>query len=114
MATGKSLFKVNYGYHPDITPGIKTKASFQTPTSADFISTMQTVHAEAKCALEKAAAQMKAQYDKESVRLLNIKLGTRSGLTLPTYASLDQRKSSMISARVPSRSPIRKACQHTP
>ena len=64
-ATGKSPFEVNYGYNADILPGAKPKAPFRMPASTTFVSEMQKIHEEAKRALEKAANQMKAQYDKK-------------------------------------------------
>ncbi len=63
-STGKSPFEVNYGYNPAVLPGTKSTAPFRTPASDTFVSKMQDIHATAKKSLEKAALQMKAQYDK--------------------------------------------------
>ncbi len=76
-STGKSLFKVNYGYNPHILPGTKPQAPFWTPASTTFVSKMQEVHVEAKCSLEKAANQMKAQYDKKKWPAINYKPGNK-------------------------------------
>ncbi len=64
-AMSKSPFEVNYSYNPDVLPGAKHQAPFWTPTSTTFALKMQEIHAQAKRALEKAANQMKAQYDKK-------------------------------------------------
>ncbi len=64
-AMGKSPFEVNYGYNANVLPGTKPQAPFCTPASTTFVSQMQKIHAQAKQALEKAANQMKAQYDKK-------------------------------------------------
>ncbi len=63
-ATGKTLFEVNCGFHPDIIPNACPRAVLGTPTSLEFVLKMQKVHQEAKKVLEKVATQMKAQYDK--------------------------------------------------
>ncbi len=65
LATGKSPFEVNYGYNAHVLPGAKPQTPFQTPASTTFVSKMQEIHAAAKRSLEKAADQMKAQYDKK-------------------------------------------------
>ncbi len=72
-STSKSLFEVNYGYNPTVLPGTKLTSPFQTPASDTFVSKMQEVHAAAKKSLEKAALQMKTQYNKRSAQPLNIK-----------------------------------------
>ncbi len=64
-STGKSPFQVNHGFNPNIVSGIKPQSPFRTPASNTFISKMQEIHAEAKWSIEKAANQMKAQYDKK-------------------------------------------------
>ncbi len=76
-ATGKSPFEVNYSYNADILPGAKPKAPFRTPASTTFISEMQKIHEEAKQALEKAAAQMKAQYDKKKRPAIKYQVGDK-------------------------------------
>ena len=48
-----------------MAPGAKTKAPFRTPAAKDFTTTMQKIHTKTKMALEKAADQIKAQYDKK-------------------------------------------------
>ncbi len=72
-STGKSPFEVNYGYNPAVLPGTKSTAPFHTPASDTFVSKMQEVHATAKKSLEKAALQMKAQYDKRNAQLSSTK-----------------------------------------
>ncbi len=76
-ATGKSPFEVNYGYNAEILPGTKPKAPFRTPASTTFVSEMQKIHEEAKQALEKAAAQMKAQYDKKKRPAIEYQVGDK-------------------------------------
>ncbi len=63
-STGKSPFEVNYSFNPDIVPGVKSQHPFRTPASTTFISKMQEIHTKAKQSLEKAANQIKAEYDK--------------------------------------------------
>lgn len=46
-------------------PGTKPRALFCTPGVDNFTAKMQKIHAEVKQALEKAADQMKTQYDKK-------------------------------------------------
>ncbi len=76
-STGKSPFKVNYGYNPAILPGTKPIAPFRTPASDTFVSKMQEVHATAKKSLEKAALQMKVQYDKKKRPAIKYKVGNK-------------------------------------
>ncbi len=76
-ATSKSPFKVNYGYNAEILPGAKPKAPFRTPASTTFISEMQKIHEEAKQALEKAAAQMKAQYNNKKRPVIEYQVGDK-------------------------------------
>ncbi len=76
-STGKSPFKVNYGFNPNIIPGAKPQTHFQTPASTTFISKMQEIHAQAKQSLEKAADQMKTQYDKKRRLAVKYKPGDK-------------------------------------
>ncbi len=76
-STGKSPFKVNYGYNPAVLPGTKPVAPFHTPASNTFVSKMREVHATAKKSLEKAALQMKAQYDKSKWPAIEYKAGDK-------------------------------------
>ncbi len=87
-AMGKSPFEINYGYNAEILPGAKPQAPFRTPASTTFVSQMQKIHAEAKQALEKAADQMKAQYDKKKRPAIEYQVGDRvwldtTNLSLP-------------------------------
>ncbi len=90
-ATGKSPFEVNYSYNADILPGAKPKAPFRMPASTTFISEMQKIHEEAKRALEKAADQMKAQYDKKKQPAVEYQVGDKVWLDT-TNLSLPQPK----------------------
>ncbi len=76
-STGKSPFEVNYGYNPAVLPGTKLTGPFRTPASDTFVSKMQEVHATAKKLLEKAALQMKAQYDKKKCPAIKYKVGNK-------------------------------------
>ncbi len=76
-STSKSPFEVNYGFNPDIMPHTKSQTPFQTSALTTFISKMQEIHAEAKCSLEKAADQMKVQYDKKRRPAIEYKLGDK-------------------------------------
>ncbi len=76
-ATGKSPFEINYGYNAEILPGAKPRAPFRTPASTTFVSQMQKIHAEAKQALEKAADQMKAQYNKKKRPAVKYQVGDK-------------------------------------
>ncbi len=76
-ATGKSPFEVNYSYNTVLLPGAKPKAPFRTPTSTTFVSEMQKIHEEAKRALEKAADQMKTQYDKKKRPAIEYQVGDK-------------------------------------
>ncbi len=73
-STGKSPFEVNYGYNPTMLPGTKPTGPFRTPASNTFVSKMQEVHATAKKSLEKAALQMKAQYNKKKRSAIKYKI----------------------------------------
>ncbi len=121
-ATGKSPFEVNYGYNAEILPGAKPKAPFRTPASTTFVSEMQKIHGEAKRALEKAADQMKAQYDKKKRPAVEYQVGDKvwldtTNLSLPRPKKKladnhDQRKNSPINAQVHFSSSERK--EHRP
>ncbi len=76
-ATGKSSFKVNYSYNVHILPGAKSQTPFRTPASTTFVSKMQEIHATAKQSLEKAADQMKAQYDKKKQPAIEYQVGDK-------------------------------------
>ncbi|SJL14229.1 uncharacterized protein ARMOST_17685 [Armillaria ostoyae] len=64
-ATGKSPFFINFGRNPRIAPDSVSHAPLRTPASEEFKATMKLIHDETKTALEKAAVQMKNQYDKK-------------------------------------------------
>ncbi|SJL06708.1 uncharacterized protein ARMOST_10050 [Armillaria ostoyae] len=64
-ATGKSPFFINFGRNPRIAPDSHSHTTLRTPASEEFKTTMKLIHDETKVALEKAAAQMKNQYDKK-------------------------------------------------
>ncbi len=76
-ATSKSPFEVNYGYNAHVLPGAKPQTPFQTPASTMFISKMHEIHAAAKRSLEKAADQMKAQYDKRKCPAIKYQVGDK-------------------------------------
>ncbi len=81
-ATGKSPFEVNYGYNANVLPGTKPQAPFHTPASTMFVSQMQKIHAEAKRSLEKAADQMKAQYNKKKHPAIEYQVGDKVWLDM--------------------------------
>ncbi len=76
-STGKSPFEINYGDNPAILPGMKPVTPFRTPASNTFVSKMQEVHATTKKLLEKAALQMKVQYDKSKCPAIEYKVGNK-------------------------------------
>ncbi len=76
-STGKSPFKINYGYNPAVLPGTKSIAPFRTPALNAFVSKMQEIHAAAKKSLEKAALQMKVQYNKKKRPAIEYKVGDK-------------------------------------
>ncbi len=82
LATSKSPFEVNHGYNAHVLPGAKPQASLQTLASTTFISKMQEIHATAKWSLEKAADQMKAQYDKKKRPAVEYKVGDKVWLNM--------------------------------
>ncbi len=76
-ATGRSPFEVNYGYNAHVLPGAKPQTPFWTPASTTFVSKMQEIHAMAKRSLEKAADQMKAQYNKRKHLAIEYQVGDK-------------------------------------
>ncbi len=76
-ATGKSPFEVNYGYNANVLSGAKPQTPFRTPALTTFVLQMQKIHAEAKRALEKAADQMKAQYNKKKCPAIEYQVGDK-------------------------------------
>ncbi len=76
-STSKSPFEVNYGYNPVVLPETKPTAPFRTPASDMFVSKMQEVHTTAKKSLEKAALQMKVQYNKTKRPSIKYKVGNK-------------------------------------
>ncbi len=61
------------------------------PASTTFVSEMQKIHEEAKRALEKAADQMKAQYDKKKQPAIEFQVGDKVWLDT-TNLNLPQPK----------------------
>lgn len=98
-STGKSPFEINYGYHPSIIPGTKSNAPFQTPSSDTFVSKMQEIHSTAQKSLEKAASQMKAQYDKSKRSAVEYKVGDKVWLDM-TNLHLPRPKKKLDDKRI--------------
>ncbi len=76
-ATGKSPFEVNYGYNANILPGAKPQAPFRMPRVHHLCFRHTEIHEEAKRALEKAADQMKAQYNKKKQPAIEYQKGDK-------------------------------------
>ncbi len=72
-AHSKSIMAIT----PAVLPGTKSMTPFRTSASNAFVSKMQEIHATAKKSLEKAALQMKAQYDKKKRPAIKYKLGDK-------------------------------------
>ncbi len=92
---------------------------FRTPASTTFVSQMQKIHAEAQRALEKAADQMKAQYDKKKRPAIEYQVGYKvwldtTNLNLPRpkkkladkqtgpFAIVDKKGASAYTLELPS------------
>ncbi|SJL04219.1 uncharacterized protein ARMOST_07580 [Armillaria ostoyae] len=76
-ATGKSPFFVNFGRDPRVMPDSHSHAPLRTPASETFKATMRLIHDETKTALEKAAIQMKNQYDKKKKTAIEYQIGEK-------------------------------------
>ncbi|SJL12751.1 uncharacterized protein ARMOST_16182 [Armillaria ostoyae] len=76
-ATGKSPFFVNFGRNPRIAPDSHSHTMLRTPASEEFKTTMKLIHDETKVALEKAATQMKNQYDKRKKAAIEYQTGDK-------------------------------------
>ncbi|SJL18800.1 uncharacterized protein ARMOST_22401 [Armillaria ostoyae] len=76
-ATGKSPFFVNFGRNPCIAPDSHSHSTLRTPASEGFKATMKLIHDETKIALEKAATQMKNQYDKKKKASVEYQIGDK-------------------------------------
>ncbi len=113
-STGKSPFEVNYGYNPTVLPGTKSIGLFRTPASDTFISKIQEVHAAAKRSLEKAALQMKAQYNKKKCPALKYKIGDKVWLDTTNLHLPRPKRNLTTNERVPSRSKPRRVPPLTP
>ncbi len=68
------------------------------PASTTFVSEMQKIHEEARQALEKAAAQMKAQYDKKKRPAIEYQVGDKVWLDT-TNLSLPRPKKKLADKR---------------
>ncbi len=97
-ATGKSPFEVNYGYNANVLPGAKPQAPFRTPALTTFVSQMQKIYAEAKQALEKAADQMKTQYNKKKRPAVEYQVGDKVWLDM-TNLNLPRPKKKLADKR---------------
>ncbi len=110
-ATGKTLFKVNKGFNPHIIPEARSRASLGTPASGDFILKMQEIHAEAKKSLEKAATQMKVQYDKHKCPTVDYQIGSKVWLDTTNLHLPDPRRSLTTNEPVHLKSSVRRDFQ---
>ncbi len=77
---------------------MSSQAPFRTPASTMFVSQMQKIHAEAKQSLEKAADQMKAQYDKKKCPAIEYQVGDKVWLDM-TNLNLPQPKKKLADKR---------------
>lgn len=87
-AMGKSSFFINHRRHPDIVSNPGKRSPFVNPALENFAVIMQKIHDKTKHSLEKAAAQMKMQYDKKKCTVVEYKPGDKvwldtSNLHLP-------------------------------
>ncbi len=76
-ATGKSPFMVLYGRHPRLIPDAKDYYSISNPAASDFVTTMSDIHQETRDALQKAAGNMKHQYDKRKTASRDYQIGNK-------------------------------------
>ena len=63
LATGYSPFYLNYGFHP--SKGLKLYTKSKALIAEEFVKEIELIWEKAKQNLEKAADQMKKQYDKK-------------------------------------------------
>ncbi len=75
--TGKSPFVVLYGRNPRVLPDSSDYYSFMNPAAGNFIKEMSQIHAETRDALEKAAENMKKQYDKKKQKVCDYQVGDK-------------------------------------
>ncbi len=75
--TGKSPFMVLYGRNPRILPDSKDYYSFDNPAASNFIKEMSQIHKEMCDALEKAADNMKKQYNKKKQKARDYRVSDR-------------------------------------
>ncbi len=66
---------VLYSRNPRIIPDSPRTTPFTNPATADFAKSMTIIHKEAQKALDEAAGQMKAQYDKGKRTARNYQIG---------------------------------------
>ncbi len=71
---------------------MSSQAPFRTPASTTLISQMQKIHAEAKRSLEKAADQMKAQYDEKKHPTIKYQVGDKVWLDTTNLNLLRTKK----------------------
>ncbi len=76
-ATGKSPFMVLYGRNPRLIPDAKNYYSISNPAASNFITTMSDIHRETREALQKAATNMKRQYDKKRTASRDYQVGDK-------------------------------------
>ncbi len=76
-ATGKSPFMVLYGRNPRLMPDAKDYYSISNPAASDFLTTMSEIHKQTKEALQKAAGNMKRQYDKRKTVSRDYQVGDK-------------------------------------
>ncbi len=76
-ATSKSPFMVLYGRNPRLIPDASNYYSISNPAAEEFMTTMSNIHRETCDALQKAATNMKRQYDKRKTASRDYQVGDK-------------------------------------
>ncbi len=76
-ATSKSPFMVLYRRNPRLIPNASNYYSISNPAAEEFMTTMSDIHRETCKALQKAATNMKRQYDKKKTSSRDYQAGDK-------------------------------------